>query len=199
MFNIFLALFGGLYYAKKYSREKSELKLFDEDLENKKTIWSTLRHKYTDYNTEVWARKYLLSGDNYEEICNKFGEYFKYVLGDDWKNKLDIPNGYSLDYRISMYPKQHVFWVYNMLLAEKSKINTNNLYTGFVIGGTQIKDMNIMFAKCIEDILRCKGNNISLVFELTPDPFGQPCDANDLCGGYIKLVEFCNHPYIRLW
>ena len=199
MFDVFIALFGGLYYAGKYSKEKSEMKLADENLDNKKMIWSSLRNKYTDYNTEVWARKYLLSGDNYEEICNNFAEYFRYVLGDDWKNNLDIPNGYSVDYRVAMYPKQHIFWVYHMLLAEKSKIATDNIGLGFLIGGIQIKDMNIMFAKCIEDILRCKGNNVSLVFELRPDPWGQSRDANDVCGGYIKLAEFCNYPYIRLW
>lgn len=199
MFDIFIALFGGLFYAGKYAKEKSEMKLADEQMANKEAIWSSLRSRYNDYNTEIWAKKYLLSGENYNTICESFSEYFKYVLGEDWKEKLEIPNGYSVDYRTCLYPKHHAFWVYHMLLAQKSKIDTWHTATGFLIGGTAIKDMNIKFAKCVEDILNQNGNHINLVFELQPEVGENSRNVNDLCGGYIKLIEFCNYPTTKLW
>lgn len=208
MFELFIALFGGLYYGNKYTTENSKLKAYDQ----KQNIWQNeytgIKFKYgADYETEQWAKEFVASGKHYDEICNWFSEEFRYVFGDDWRKKLVIPTP-SRNLR-QLYgnkvfpwslPCAHVMWVYHLLLAQRGKIDDWAISQGYPVGGIDDKDMTIKFAKCIEArLLEAGVYNIRLALELDTLCGIRNRMPNEVCGGNIKIESLCHHPTHRLW
>lgn len=122
-----------------------------------------------------------------------FGEYFNFVFGSEWKNKLEIPNGYSVDVSTILYPHQHVYWVYHLLLANKGKIDRWCMTQGFGVGGIQDKETNIKFAQCIEKCMYKSGNQIDIVLELNR------VTPKECYGGKLKLRQMCLYPTSKMW
>lgn len=81
MFNLFIALFGGLYYAGKYAEEKSKIKA----TASRNQIFETINNTVNNYNViqENKPRDMKKALSMVEEI----GEDLEFVFGKDW---LDI-------------------------------------------------------------------------------------------------------------
>lgn len=203
MFELFIALFGGLFYAGKYANEKSKLNAFDKNQRIWQATLDDIREKYeANYELEQWAKNFISSGEHFDEICNLFANDFRYVFGDDWRSQLRIPprppaldpKVYKKDAYSFLLPANHIYWVYHLLLATKGKIDSWSILSGFSIGGIDNKDMNVKFAECIERHLVGAGvQGVRLALELynrTPDY---------LYGGSIKIESLCHSKTHRLW
>lgn len=206
MFELFIALFGGIYYGGKYLNEKSKLKSFDRAQEERRTYREYIKNKYCvsyEYSQEIKSR--ILSGEYYEDICNEFENDFKFVLGCDWKEKLRIPPkplNYVVDKKYlytSFIPCNHIYWVYHLLLAKDGKLDERIPSWGFSIGGTKDKEMNVKFAQCIEgQLLNAGVTDIRLALELETDCCGQRT-PDRLEGGSIVIESLSHCPTHRLW
>ena len=207
MFEIFIALFGGLFYAGKYSNEKAKLKAYDDRQNAWMSTLESIQSRYVaSYETGLWAKDFISSGEHYDEICSWFAEEFRYVFGKDWKEKLRIPTKflpmsciYGKQYPWLM-PSAHVMWVYHLLLAKKGKIDQDIPGFGYPIGGINDKDMCIKFAECIErQLLNAGVRGIRVALELDYICSTKRRTSSDLCGGSIKIKSLCHHPTHRLW
>ena len=209
MFEFFLALFGGLFYGKKYSGAKTKLKAYDD----RRNVWiSTLEDIQSRYvasmELERGVKDLILKGNHFEDICNWLSEDFRYVFGANWKDKLSIPprapvldpETYKNDAYSFSIPANHITWVYHLLLAKKGKIDHKIPLNGYDIGGMADKDMTIKFAECIEGrLLKAGVHDVRLVLELDMMCGARRRLPTDVCGGNIKIESLCHHPTHRLW
>ncbi len=69
-----------------------------------------------DWFTKKKVEEYVLSGENYEKICQEFEEDFQCVYGDDWKSFLRIPPFKDNEQYFDVY------WVQKLILASKGKV-----------------------------------------------------------------------------
>lgn len=146
------------------------------------------------YQDEQRIKNYVLSGKHFEEICEKFQDDFRYVLGANWRDTLRIPpKPPILNHKTSplLVPAEHTYWVYRLILASEGKVDNGMLTFGYQIAGIREKDMCVKFARRIETRLINAGvKDVCLVLEQR--------DANDVCGA-IKIEALCNHRTQRLW
>lgn len=207
MFELFIALFGGLYYGCKYSSEKAKASAFDARRNARAATREDIKLRYVaSYEAEQKAKDFLSSGEHYDEICSWFAEDFQYAIGNDWKEKLRMPKKYlplvcvygKRSYPWSM-PSAHIMWAYHLLLAKYGKIDHGVPSYGYPVGGIDDKDMTIKFAECIERRLNNAGaRDIRLAFELD-EMSGIKRLPGDVCGGNIKIESLCVFPSYRLW
>lgn len=187
MFNIFTALFGGLYYGGKYISEKSKTKRADQETELLFRKMDSFKSKHSaSYEMETQIKEYIMCGKNFEEICDTLSYELKDVLGKDWKNNLDIPNGYRVNYGC-FYPEQHIYWVYHLLLSKKGKLDRWAINSGYSVSAINTRQRNIKFLQHIENNLRMCGSYVTLVYE------------ENECMSYVKPDVMCTHSYRRLW
>lgn len=202
MVDFFIALFGGLYYGGKYLNEKSKSKAYDRRVALYNATRNRIESYVADYSTEQWAKNFVLSGKNYDKICDWFANDFRYVLGSDWKSKLQIPT-HSMYVARGMNPwsdpRAHVMWVYHLVLARRGKIDSRIPSYGYPIGGSKNKKKAIKFAKRIEERLHSAGvPDVRLALEL--DMVGRyRRTPNDVRGGHIVIESLCHNPTHRLW
>lgn len=207
MFEFFIALFGGLFYGGKYINETQALKNCDKQRELHALTYNDIQTRYVaDLQTEHEVRDFISSGKHFEDLCNWFQDDFRYVFGDTWRDKLQIPpkhpvlnfKFYKKDDLFSL-PNNHITWVYHLLLAKQGKIDHKVLSNGYPIGGVNEKDITVKFAECIERQLLNSGvQGIRLVLELD-NLYGVQRTSSDLCGGNIKIESLCHFPTYRLW
>lgn len=199
MVYLFIALFGILFYGCKILNEKSQLKEYYKTQEKINQTRELINNRVSaDYELQLWAKEYVECGNNYTQICENFGKCFEFVFGDNWQNILVIPNNQRISYSYYL-PSQHIYWVYHLLLASRGKIDNMRVSSGFGVGGLEDKDINLKFAECIERCLADNGTNVNLVLELDNLCAGVKRTPKDICGGYIKIKEFCNYPTHKLW
>ena len=151
---------------------------------------------HTKMNDWIWERKYEIDCDY---VCNFQSADWRYVLGADWKSKLQIPKGYAWK-TLALYPDRHEYWIYHLLLAKQGKIDIFITSNGYGIGGIHSKDMCVRFAECIEGrLLNAGAKGIRLALELDNLCCGRRRTTTELCGGYIKIESLCHYPTHRLW
>lgn len=202
MFELFIALFGGVFFIAKYANDQAKSKESDLRIRSQQELRELLRRKYeASHELEESAKEHIRCGAHYDEICEEFAEDFRYVFGSDWKSKLNIPHGlfYMRNYRSKDYPwgmpSVHISWVYHLMLAKQGKIDWTIFGHGYPIGGVADKDMNIRFAECIENHLHAAGaTEISLGLELDGSH-----TADFLCGGSIVIETLSSYPTHKLW
>lgn len=209
MFEIFILLFGGIYFGIKYINDKNKAKESENKLKEMQIRREYIQNKYcADMETSLKIKEYILCGEHFNEICDTFESDFQYVFGDDWREKLRIPPKppildpkiYKSDAYSFLMPINHIYWVYHLMLAKEGKIDRNVVFHGYGIGGVLEKDMNIRFAKCIEDRLIESGAlDIRLALELDSAFTSYPRNPDDVCGGDIMITSLCTHPIRRLW
>lgn len=198
MFNLFTALFGGLYYGGKYTHEKSKLNKYEKSREEYKKCYDDLQSSLcVSIEDENRVKDYVLTGNHYEEICDSYAEDFKFVFGSKWIDILRIPPlPPVLDpklYKDEAYyfdnPYNHIYWVYRLILASKGKMDSWSLAMGMPIrGDKKNRELGIKFAHCIERRLRQSGYpNLTFVLE---EASLEPV---------IKIDTLCNYSYKRLW
>lgn len=214
MFSFFTALFGGLYYSGKYLKEKSKDNDANKRISDYNILRTDIKSKFdTSLQEERQAKEYILSGANFEEICERFSNDFEFALGSGWKDILDIPPkptyripiaGNYTNHDLSL-PCNHIYWVYSLLLASQGKIDQWYLTSGFGVGGIDDADMNIKFAQCIEKHLRKYDSSATLMLETRYRILSKKGDREYYItrerpyGGDIKLQELCCYPSVRLW
>lgn len=197
MFNFFTALFGGLFYGSKNIYEKSKINQYDishQQIEQQKSRLKALIG--TTFEHEKIVKDYILSGNHYEEICNRHKDDFKFVFGDNWKEKLMIPpQPPVLDPKIykaeaySFYvPINHIYWVYRLMLANEGKVDHEILSFGYSNGGKDERTMCIRFAHCIEKRLNKTHPEIKLLLQEHPHS-----------PGFIIDSLAASYPTYRLW
>lgn len=152
-----------------------------------------------DLETRERTKEYIRCGKHFEDICNALCDDLRYVLGADWKSKLQIPKGYAWK-TLALYPDRHEYWIYHLLLAKQGKIDIFISSSGYGIGGIHSKDMCVKFAECIEGrLLNAGAKGIRLALELDNLCYGRCRTPTELCGGYIKIESLCHYPTHRLW
>lgn len=198
MLDLFIALFGGLYYGGKYIHEKTKLNKYNYNASVWQKHCDDLRSSLCiSIEDEYRVQDYVLTGVHYEEICESYAEDFEFVFGSKWIEALRIPPlPPVLDpkiYKDEAYyfgnPYNHIYWVYRLILASKGKVDSWSLTMGMPIRGSkENREMGIKFAQCIEKRLRQSGHpNLTFVLEeATLEPV-------------IKIDTLCNHQYKRLW
>lgn len=211
MFEFFIALFGGLFYLCKYCNEKFKEASFDERQMTYRAIRNSIESRYVlNDEAEREVKNFVSSGEHYDEICSLFAEEFRYVFGEDWKEKLIIPkllfpikctcSKKITPFPLPMLPSVHSTWVYHLLLAKQGKIDHTVPGFGYPIGGIKDKDMCVKFAECIEKQLINAGvKDIRLVLELDNICCTIRRTPSDVCGGNIKIESLCCYPTHRLW
>ncbi len=200
MFDFFKALFGGAYYIGKLSNEKSKLKEYDRRWEARQTLYENLSsHRGASFQFCQQTKEKLLSGNHYEEICEKFKDDFKFVLGPKWKELLQIPPKVICRESALYVSANHIYWVYHLILASKGKVDKGMLNMGYQIGGIKDAKEHIKFAQCIEgQLLNAGVTDIKLALELE-NICGTQRNSSDPYGGSIKIIGLANYPTHRLW
>ena len=200
MFELFIALFGGLSIAGKCACDNRKSREADYRIEMWKQRKNDIDSRYVaDLETRERIKEYIRCGKHFEDICNALCDDLRYVFGADWKSKLQIPKGYAWK-ALALYPDRHEYWIYHLLLAKQGKIDIFVSSRGYSIGGIYSKDMCVKFAECIEGRLLNAGvKGIRLALELDNFCSGQRRTPTELCGGYIKIESLCHYPTHRLW
>lgn len=200
VFELFIALFGGLYIACRCAYDNSKSREADTRISTMNERRNAIENRYVaDIETRERTKEYIRCGKHFEDICNTLCDDLRYALGNDWKNKLQIPKGYTPK-NLAMYPDKHEYWIYHLLLAKQGKIDVFISTSGYGIGGIYSKDMCIKFAECIERELYAAGvHEIRLTLELDYLCVGLRRTPSDLCGGNIKIESLCHYPTHRLW
>lgn len=200
VFELFIALFGGLYIAGRCAYDNSKSREADTRTSTLNERRNSIENRYVaDIETREQTKEYIRCGKYFEDICNTLCDDLHYALGNDWKSKLQIPKGYACR-TLAMYPDKHEYWIYHLLLARQGKIDIFISSSGYGIGGIYSKDMCIKFAECIERELQTAGvQGIRLALELNYICAGRRRTQYDLCGGDIKIESLCHYPTHRLW
>ena len=188
MFNLFTALFGGLYYSGKIANEKSKIKEADEQNKSLINNIKVLQSLYgADINLKRKTEEFVRCGNHYEEICDLLKDDLEYVLGSDWKRVLNIPKG-SRD-GSSFLPAHHNYWVYHLLLSKSGKMDDWEMSMGYPWNTIDTKERNKKFMYCIEkNLINAGVHDIKLVCESRPN--GQLS---------VKPEQCCTHSSYRLW
>ncbi len=207
MFEIFVALFGGLYYGTKYIGEKAERKKYDNEIAEWQKLRDDLRSRYAaNLELEHRMEEMVLSGEHFDDICKWFADDFRYALGENWKETIRIPPNPMLSLRMSIkdaydtwVPANHTYWVIRLLLAKQGKM-PQLTFGEYLIGGLADKDMNIRFAECIEKhLLKAGVQGVRLALELKDICIGVPRTPDNVCGGRIVIESLSSFPTHRLW
>lgn len=200
MFEFFIALFGGIYYLSKYTNDKAKDKAYRVKFEEKMELQKNIRTRYeADEKLCRWAKRMILSGENYDKICEWFAEDLKYTFGTDWKSKLVIPHEYPSFHSVDDFPtniQYHITWVYHLVLAKHGKIDPSVIWNGFKLGYTdEDVHVNTRFAECVElQLLNAGVENVRFALELSPYT-----SWNEIKGGNIKIESLCCYPTRKLW
>lgn len=191
-----IALFGGIYYYCKYIFEKAQSAACDKTLNTQKQLRDQLKARLcVSFEEERRIKDYILSGKNFEKICDDFQSDFKFVFGANWKEVLRIPpRPPVLDpktYRHDAYsfevPANHIYWVYRLMLASRGKVDTWMIFDGYMVSPPD-KNMNFRFAQCIEKrLIKAGVNDVCFVLEQCP------------LGNTIKFNKtLCTYPYFKI-
>ena len=198
MLNFFVTLFNGLYHAGRYFIEGSNEMAYNHNSKLREARIQELERKIrASTELTVSTEEYIRCGQYFEDICNEFKEDFEFILGDGWKDELNIPNGYYATYHPTV--SHHSFWVYHLILAKKGKMDGFKIRSGFPVGDFRIKDMNIRFIQRIERYLHIAGfKDINFALELAPigDERRTP---REVCGGDLLIDWIALYPTHRLW
>lgn len=200
MFEFFIALFGGLFYGGKYSKEKSKLKDYEQRRMIYDSTYDSISSRYmASFETEHWAQDFVSSGKHYDELCDWFADDFEYVFGTNWKEILHIPPIHPAP-KTFIEISNHGTWVYHLLLAKQGKIDHGVFGYGYPIGGVNEKDMTVKFAERIErQLLNAGVHGVRLALELDIKYGTTRRTSSDLYGGHMKIESLCHYPTHRLW
>lgn len=189
-----------MYYAGRFAYDNQKSREADYRIEMWKQRKNDIDSRYVaDLETRERTKEYIRCGKYFEDICNTLCDDLRYVLGADWKSKLQIPKGYAWK-TLALYPDRHEYWIYHLLLAKQGKIDIFITSNGYGIGGIHSKDMCVKFAECIEGrLLNAGTKGIRLALELDNLCYGRRRTPTELCGGYIKIESLCYYPTHRLW
>lgn len=215
MFEFFLALFGGAYYAGKFLTAKSVDKAADLSREQREKLQEECLSKYAaSYELSQQVKKDIISGDRYDYITTEFAQDFQFALGHGWKDMLEIPPKvhisnpikYDSYFMIGSNPSRDIDWVYHLILAEHGKMDTFAMWDGYYIGGylgninaRAYTNTSIKFAQCVERRLQVAGADIRLALELDMISSRKRRTTDDLTGGCLKMPEFSVYNTARLW
>lgn len=202
MFEFFIALFGGLFYGNKFSKEKAELKAADRRIESMRARMNILQSKYgASFEFQNEVKKYISSGEHYDDICKLFQEDFRFALGEHWREILRIPKtAKEVDDADFLYPALHTYWVYHLLLTVRGKLHPTNITMGYKLGDIECCKQNVRFVECIERRLRARDiNDVKFVLELEQFSNGSSRTRFDLGYGTMQIESLCIHPSARLW
>lgn len=200
MFDFFKSLFGGAYYIGKIANEKSKRKEYDLKREKRQALYNSLSARIgAPFQICQKTKNDILDGNHYEEICEKFKNDFRFVLGVRWKDLLQIPPKIMCHESALYASYNHVYWVYHLMLASQGKVDKGILNMGYLIGGINDAKTHIKFAQCIEgQLLNAGVTDIKLALELE-NVCGKQQSSSDPYGGSIKIVGLANYPTHRLW
>lgn len=189
-----------MYYAGRFAYDNQKSREADYRIEMWKQRKNDIDSRYVaNLETRERTKEYIRCGKHFEDICNALCDDLRYVLGTDWKSKLQIPKGYAWK-ALALYPDRHEYWIYHLLLAKQGKIDIFISSSGYGIGGIHSKDMCVKFAECIEGrLLNAGAKGIRLALELDNLCYGRRRTPTELCGGYIKIESLCHYPTHRLW
>ncbi len=190
MFDLFTALFGGLYYGGKYISEKSKQKEF----KNQQEVWGHQADRLellyaADYELEKQTKEYIMNIGNLDEICELLSSDLEYVLGENWRTNFYL---FPYDFckpRITIGVPNLSYWVYHLLLSKKGKMNSFRMTSGFDIYLSK-EPWAVKFLQCIEkNLIECGVKEISLVYQ------------NGKIYGYPSVLPSvnCHIPHCRLW
>ncbi len=190
LLDLFIALFGGLYYGGKYASEKSKLKEFNTQQEAWYQQKDRLEMLYAaDYALEKQTRDFILCKNNFNEIRELLSSDLEYALGKDWEtNFFMFPYDFSSPRRTIGTPNLS-YWVYHLLLSKKGKMDIFRMSSGYDIY-LPAEQESIRFLQCIEKNLIEQGvEGITLVYQ-DGQGFGFP--------SVLPSVN-CHFPHRRLW
>lgn len=200
MLDFFIALFGITYFAAKAIGENVGGSYDTAELEKHEKLNSIITGIYCpDEDFDARVRKYIGSGEHYDELCSEFGEELKYILDVDI-NTFRLPKVYSWDNcRIgSTDYYSHKTLVYHLLLAKYGKIDIGIVFDGFKFRGSEDrKDVLVRLAECIEHRLIDAG--VSLIRFALDTEGGKITSADDYRAKRLVIECLSRTPTIRVW
>lgn len=123
MFELFIALFGGLYYGTKILREKSATKVSDSKFRKASEIFETLHCSVED---ECSVINSLMKPKDRVMTLNTISDELEYIFGDNWMSKYKPETELPFKY-VSTFGSDRTgnpWWVaINVLLANQGKLN----------------------------------------------------------------------------
>lgn len=193
--------FGGLVCLEKIKEGEH-----NQNVARHRNARQSIEERYVDSDIEHWAEDFVRSGQYYKEICELFSDDFEYVFGNDWEDKLKIPQKQLLSPGVYMRaysiwrPNSHAMWVYHLVLAQKGKIDRQLISHGLPLGGMDDADRNVKFAKCIEkNLIKAGVQDVRLALELETIIGSGRRTPEHLCGGNIVIESLCFSQTCRLW
>ena len=204
MWELIIAVIGGLFLGYKYFSDKASKKAFDDRMQIYKSQFEEYSKRY-----EVTAEErrrfidFVMSGEHYDELCAMFESYFIEVLGDDWKNKLHLPNPnmsaedrkYWLKHKDNPRANWHSDWVYNLLLAHHKRL-TSVYSVATITGDDKWRPFQIKTLKTVEDEFHKQGEtniNFAVLYETDHRTSENPA------GGTVIILGLNSQPAFRLW
>lgn len=196
MLDLFIALFGGLYYGGRYASEKIDDHFYKMDQKKYDEVYNIIKEIYcADSELMKKATKYVEADEHYDEICKEFGDDLRYILGDEWKSKLHISRfrGCGVE---TLDITRHSTWVYYLLLAKYGKIDSWRL-RGFEICNKKYKDEIIKLVECIEHRLIDAG--VTCIRFALDTKGGKVRSVSSPDADKLVIERLSRTPTIRIW
>ena len=107
MFEFFIALFGGIYFGRKYSNDRSRTVEFDNNSKNKTTVLNELRLPYNLPFSYKWydIQKGL---DDRVSMLNDVSEELEYIFGKGWRK---LYENYASNYTGKKPQRFEKYWM----------------------------------------------------------------------------------------
>lgn len=165
MFSLFGFLFGSAYLGVKVAQDsiaKEEGRAYERRLRAQISCIDKIRATVYERND---ADAYVLSGTNYDEICQRFQKDFEYVYGSNWKDLLRIP-----PYKIERYEiiseNYPAYWVSQLILADQGKLGcwtADGRYMSIL--SRHIAEVR-KYAICVANRLKARGIQADIITEI---------------------------------
>lgn len=182
MFELFIALFGGIWLGSKLLKEKSDSRQVQMKYENERQKRNVFNAMYA-YNGPTLGAMFYDGRITADEVYDVIGEDLREIYGDDYKRKIPLPDvpGYRaayarkekvpLSYREAYDPLEKAWHLY---MSKKGKVEKQfGIETDWFFLGIrqmfydekpfEVIDDNIKLFKKIEENLHKNGADITLV------------------------------------
>lgn len=210
MFEIFIALFGGLYYSGKLISEKlqhmeaerqyNERQKLDESFDKMVAASPELKREVRDRLFKCYGK----SQEHIEAIYDELRDDFEFAFGkpvDMSKVLCLLTMNMNQGEMLHEVPNRTYRWAYELLLSHKGKVDETLTYPfGFQLGGENTLERDIRFCQRIEHNLNVNGVGVKLYFEPRYDPYTKTYIQNP-CGQRLVFEHqvYNKNNSRRLW
>lgn len=198
MFEFFLALFGGIYYPYRVSKDKRLMKDFDNQVQRGRAKHDAITATIKEEDN---IKRMLLDYEKINDVLEEISWDLEYIFGPEWKTILNnrcYDGGTTFGYEPWGY-------VFHILLAKKHcKVGMLSCTRYTLDGNEDITNRVIRACKTIEKYINIKHPECRLLFVPGVKDITVPTYYSELNSGYLEWEHMIlkgryTAPTRRLW